>query len=301
LAQEGSQIMTLAANLRADVERSLNQTLNSRNSELKKDNIPPIFAFDTTRKPSQLSSYENHRYIMDWWTADWGDPALDEGHFRHRSIAGLEILGMNVATDGIYGVESGSLLTSNFMEHGTLAGRIRQSDYRPFLLTLYGNLCFAMDSGNRFAPEDALIPGSHAGEGAGWTWSPVINSSLQPTLALRWLLCYEEGDHDTVHLQKAAPKSWFAQREKIVVRNCPTRFGRLTWSTESLPGQSGWLINVELTQAAKSAFNTEIIVHIHHTDNRRIKSSSVGRIVDNSVVIAPGDFAGKRKIMIQVE
>ena len=301
LAQEGSQIMTLAANLRADVERSLNQTLNSRNSELKKDNIPPIFAFDTTRKPSQLSSYENHRYIMDWWTADWGDPALDEGHFRHRSIAGLEILGMNVATDGIYGVESGSLLTSNFMEHGTLAGRIRQSDYRPFLLTLYGNLCFAMDSGNRFAPEDALIPGSHAGEGAGWTWSPVINSSLQPTLALRWLLCYEEGDHDTVHLQKAAPKSWFAQREKIVVRNCPTRSGQLTWSTESLPGQSGWLINVELTQAAKSAFNTEIIVHIHPTDNRRLKASSVGRIVDNSVVIAPGDFAGKRKIMIQVE
>ena len=100
--------MAQAASLRADVERSLNQTLNSRNSELKRESISPIFAFDTTRKPSQLSSYENHRYIMDWWTEDWGDPELDEGHFRHRSLAGLEILGMNVATDGIYGVESGS-------------------------------------------------------------------------------------------------------------------------------------------------------------------------------------------------
>ena len=45
------------------------------------------------------------------------------------------------------------------MEHGTLAGRIRQDDYRPFLLALYGNLCFAMDSGNRYAPEDALLAG----------------------------------------------------------------------------------------------------------------------------------------------
>jgi hypothetical protein len=301
LAQEGSQIMAQAASLRADVERSLNQTLNSRNSELKRESISPIFAFDTTRKPSQLSSYENHRYIMDWWTADWGDPELDEGHFRHRSLAGLEILGMNVATDGIYGVESGSLLTSNFMEHGTLAGRIRQNDYRPFLLTLYGNLCFAMDSGNRFAPEDALIPGSYAGEGAGSTWSPVINSALQATLALRWLLCYEEGNRDTFHLQKAAPKSWFAPGEKIAERNCPTRFGRLTWSTESLPAQSGWVVNVEFPNSATLPFNAEIIVHLHPPDGRGITSSTIGRAAENSVVIPPSVLAGQTKITIRVQ
>ncbi len=301
LLQEGAQITTQAKSLRADVERSLGRTLDSRNAEMKRENIPPISAFDTTRKPSQLTSYENHRYLMDWWTADWGDPELDAGHFRHRSIAGLEIVGMNVATDDVYGVESGSLLTSNFMEHGTLAGRIRQDDFRPFLLTLYGNLCFAMDSGNRFAPEDALIPGGQAGEGTGWTWSPVINSVLQPTLALRWLLCYEEGNRDAVHLQKAAPKTWFAAGEKIAVRNCPTRFGQLSWSTESQRERGGWLVRIELPHSRAVPFSAELVVHIHPSDGRKLKTSSIGRVVNNTVVISPDALAGKRVIELRID
>lgn len=301
LSQEGAKIMAQAKSLRADVERSLNRTLDSRNPDLKRENISPISAFDTTRKPSQLTSYENHRYLMDWWSADWGDPELDAGHFRHRTLAGLEIVGMNVAIDDVYGVESGTLLTSNFMEHGTFAGRIRQADYRPFLLTLYGNLCFAMDSGNRFAPEDALIPGGYAGEGAGWTWSPVVNSVLQPTLALRWMLCYEEGNRDTVHLQKAAPRSWFAPGEKIAVHNCPTRFGQIAWTTESLREHAGWLVKIELPQSPAAPFNAEIIVHIHPSDGRKLKTTTVGTIVNNTVAIPPSELAGKGAIEIRVE
>ena len=299
LEQEGSQILAQAAKIRADVERSMNLTLNSRNSALQAQKITPIFAFDTTRKPTQLSSYENHRYIMDWWTADWGDVELDEGHFRHRALAGLEMLGMNVATDGIYGVESGPLLTSNFMEHGTLAGRIRQKDYRPFLLTLFGNSCFAMDSGNRFAPEDALIPGGQAGEGSGWTWSPVVNSALQPTLGLRWLLCYEEGNRDTVHLQKAAPKTWFMPGKKIAVRSCPTRFGLFSWTTDSQQSESGWAIDISFSPNS-SASSPETIIHIHPPDGRALKSSTIGQLVDNAVIVAPSDWAGKTAISIRV-
>ncbi len=132
--------------------------------------------------------------------------------------------------------------TSNFMEHGTLAGRIRQDDYRPFLLALYGNLCCAMDGGSRYAPEDALLPGNYPGEGSEYAWSAVINSTLQPTVGLRWLLCYEEQDapgrRPAVHLQKAAPRHWFAAGQRIAVDRCPTRFGELSWRTEPR-GQGG--------------------------------------------------------------
>jgi hypothetical protein len=300
LIQEGSAVADYAASLRADVEHSLTLTLNARNPELKRERITPISALDTTRKSNELSSYENHRYLMDWWTADWGDPELDEGHFRHRNIAGLEVLGMNVANDGIYGVESGTLLTSNFMEHGTLAGRIRQVDYRPFLLTLYGNLCFAMDSGNHFAPEDALLPAGYAGEGAAWMWSPVVNSALQPTLALRWLLCYEESNRDTVHLQKAAPKPWFAPGQNIKVRNCPTRFGRVTWSTESSANQSEWNVNIQFLDSPSIPFGAELIVHIHPADNRALKTCSLGRLSENSVAISPADLSGKTTLSLTI-
>ena len=169
LRREAAEAARIAAEMRVDIERSLKQTLDDRNPAMKQAGITPFTAFDIHRKPAELSSYENHRYMMDWWTSDWGDAELDAGHFKHRAIAGEQIMGMNI--DGDYP------RTSNFMEHGTLAGRVRQEDYRPFLLALYGNLCYAMDSGNRYAPEDALLPGNYPGEGSPYAWSAVVTSS----------------------------------------------------------------------------------------------------------------------------
>jgi hypothetical protein len=298
LVEEGIAISEEAKELRGDVERALRFTLDARSSEMKAAGITPFSAFDTKRKPTDLASYENHRYMMDWWTADWGDADLDLGHARHRAIAGREVLGMNVSTDEIYNVDSGTLMTSNFMEHGTLAHRIRLADHRPFLLTLYANLCFAMDCGTRYSPEDALIPGSYAGEGDAGGWSAVINSALQPTMGLRWLLCYEENDQDIVHLQKAAPKQWFAAGERIVVNNCPTRFGLISWSTESAKGSAGWTVKLDLSRW--QILNAQIIIHLHPPDGQRLNTASAGKLDGNSIVIPAGSITDHRQISIRV-
>ncbi|MCL5671646.1 MAG: hypothetical protein M1423_10190, partial [Acidobacteria bacterium] len=177
--QEAKKVTGIAAEMRLLIERSLKSTLARRNPAMKEAGITPFTPFDTRRKPTELTSYENHRYMMDWWTSDWGDAALDRGHFIHRKIAGEQILGLN--TDGA------SVRTSNFMAHGTLSYLIRQDDYRPFLLTLYALACYTMDSGSRYSPEDAYLPGGHPGDGGPYGWSAVINSELQPALGLRWL------------------------------------------------------------------------------------------------------------------
>jgi hypothetical protein len=228
---------------------------------------------------------------MDWWLSDWGDPELDAGHFAHRKLAGQQILGMN--TDGNYP------RTSNFMEHGTLAGRIRQDDYRPFLLALYGNLCYAMDSGSRYAPEDALLPGNYPGEGSPYAWSAVINSTLQPTLGLRWLLCYEEHDHDVVHLQKAAPQQWFSPGELIRVRNCPTRFGPISWSTEALEpatGSARWKVEVTLIPS----YNADLAIHIHPADRSALRSASLGEVHSDHVVVAAHLLVGRSHFQVEI-
>lgn len=297
LTDAGQVFENLAKELRADVQSALKITMDARNPEMKRAGITPFSAFDTARKPEQLTSYENHRYMMDWWTADWGDAELDEGHFRHRTIAGQEVLGMNQAADGIYAIDSGTKLTSNFMEHGTLAARIRRDDYRPFLLTLYANLTFAMDSGNRYAPEDALFPGGSAGEGAGWTYSAVVNSVLQPTLSLRWLLCYEENDSDRVHLQKAAPKTWFAAKQRIAVEKCPTRFGEIGWSTQST--SSGWDVTIDLPP--NKPFDADIVVHLHPASGGKLRSASAGTLSGNMVVLSKAQLAGKTSHTIHME
>ncbi|HLI35075.1 MAG TPA: hypothetical protein VKW70_08520 [Terriglobia bacterium] len=291
LRSESRQLETLAAQMRTDIERSLQKTLEARNPAMKEAGITPFTPFDTTRKPTELTSYENHRYMMDWWTSDWGDPALDEGHFKHRLIAGEQMMGMN--TDGHYP------RTSNFMSHGTLAGRIRQEDYRPFLLTLYGLCCYTMDCGNRYSPEDALLPGNYPGEGSPYGWSAVVNSELQPAMGLRWLLCYEEHDRDVVHLQKAAPQHWFKQGEKIRVWQCPTRFGLVSWTTESAAGGAGrpqWQVKIQFA----APFNADLVVHIHPPDRQPLRSASMGQLQKDRIILPASLLAGKTAVELTI-
>ena len=291
LAEEGAEIAAWARQIRADVERSLATTMAARNPEMKRAGISPFTPFDTKRKPAELSSYENHRFMEDWWTCDWGDPELDLGHFRHREIAGLQLLGMNL--DGAYP------RTSNFMSHGTLAGRIRLDDYRPFLLTLYALCCYTMDGGNWYSPEDAFLPGGHPLEGSPYGWSAVVNSELQPAMGLRWLLCYEEHDRSVVHLQKAAPKDWFAAGQQIRVERCPTRFGHVSWMTQAVSAAQGrpkWRVSIQFDDP----FDADLIVHIHPPDRKPLQTASLGQLQRDRVLLSAAILSGKKHIDLDV-
>ena len=260
----------IAKEMRANIQASLQATLALCSPEMKNMGITPFTPDDIDHPPKELSSYENHRFMQDWFLADWGDPALDLGHLKHREIAGLQIMGLH--TDGAVA------RTSNFMDHGSLAVKIRQQDYRPFLLNLYALVCYAADSGNRYAPEDAYLPGSFAGEGGRYGWASVVNSTLQPTLGLRWLLCYEEWDKDVCHLQKAAPKHWFASGENIAVAKCPTRFGSVSWSTHAVASRH-WQVTVDIPRG----FTGDLVIHVHPDDGQPISRSSLGTIVESAV------------------
>ena len=288
LRASASRYDAFASEMRANIQRSLEATLSLRSPDMRDAGITPFTPEDIHHHPTELSSYENHRFMQDWFLADWGDAALDLGHLKHREVAGMQILGLH--TDGV------SARTSNFMDHGSLAVKIRQADYRPFLLNLYALTCYAADSGNRYSPEDAYIPGSYPGDSGGYGWSAVINSTLQPTLGLRWLLCYEETDQAICHLQKAAPKHWFAKGESISVKNCQTRFGAISWKTEAI-SNSGWKISVE----AASAFNGDLVIHIHPNDSKPLQATSAGKVMGNSVVLSASEMAATPHVEIEVK
>ncbi len=287
LAAEAKRFMEIATEMRADIQRSLEKTLKAMSPEMKSAEISPFTPEDTHRHPKDLLSYENHRFMQDWFLADWGDRTLDLGHLKHRSIAGMERVGLHI--------DGGAQRTSNFMEHGTLAVKIRQENYRSFLLTLYGLVCFAADSGNRYSPEDALIPGGYAGEGNKYGWSAVVNSVLQPTLGLRWLLCYEESDADVCHLQKAAPKHWFEAGERISVERCPTRFGTLGWETESLPNRQ-WRVRLTLPPN----FSAVLRIYIRPQDGRGLATTSLGSIESDCVRLGSEVLAGKGSLELSI-
>lgn len=283
----GDRYQALAGEMRGLIQESLRITLSRCSPEMKQAGITPFTPGDTHQDPRQLESYENHRFMMDWFTADWGDEQLDLGHLRHRELAGMQIVGLN--TDGA------EQRTSNFMAHGTLSVRIRQQDYRPFLLTLYALTCYAADSGNRYAPEDAWIPCGMPEQGSRYGWSAVVNSVLQPAMGLRWLLCYEEGNRDVCHLQKGAPKHWFAAGERIRVGHCPTRFGRLGWSTVA-QGERSWQVEVDFEQP----FTGDLAVHIHPPDGQPLRHTSAGRIDGDTIRFAAADLLSTRHLDFNV-
>jgi hypothetical protein len=256
---------TLADEMRENIRASLAATIAAGDPAMRAAGITPFETNDTRRKPTQLSSYENHRFMQDWFLGDWGDPSLDEGHLKHRLLAGLQIMGLN--TDGDVA------RTSNFMSHGTLAVKIRREDYREFLLTLYALVCYASDSGNRYAPEDAYIPGSYPGEQSPYGWSAVINSTLQAAMGLRWLLCYEESDLPLCHIQKGAPRHWFTKGERIAVRQCPTRFGPLSWSTEAV-SDTEWKVTVN----ASPGFSADLAVHLRPPRTATLRTTTTGTL-----------------------
>jgi hypothetical protein len=287
LEREGRRYAVIAEQMRNLIDRSLTATIAAGNEQMRTAGITPFEPNDTKRTPNHLTSYENHRFMMDWFTADWGNQALDLGHLKHRELAGQQIMGLH--TDGDWA------RTSNFMAHGTLAVRIRQDDYRPFLLTLYALCCYAADSGNRYSPEDALLPGSYPGEGSKYGWSATVNSVLQPSLGLRWLLCYEESDHDVCHLQKAAPKHWFSEGHRIHVEQCPTRFGLLNWTTAA-KSSSEWQIDISamITSAA------QFVIHIHPPDGKALKSATRGTVENDRVLIDSAVFEKSKTIHLTV-
>lgn len=286
LAVESKRLEAIAAEMRQLIAKSLEKTLASVNPAMREAGITPFSPDDLHRSPKHLTSYENHRFMMDWFTADWGDRALDAGHFKHRALAGQQIMGLH--TDGAVP------RTSNFMAHGTLAGRIRQEDYRPFLLTLYSLVCYAADCGNRYSPEDAYLPGGHPQEGGKYAWSAVVNSVLQPSLGLRWLLCYEESAADVCHLQKAAPKHWFAKGQKIQVERCPTRFGSLSWQTQTLDERE-WVITLDFA----NGFNGSLNIHLHHPSGQQLTSVSFGALAGNVITLKQSELVGKSHLEIR--
>lgn len=283
----GNKYAAIAQEMRSLIERSLSTTLSRCSPTMKQSGITPFTPHDTHHNPHQLSSYENHRFMMDWFTSDWGNEALDIGHLKHREIAGMQIMGL--ATDGA--VER----TSNFMAHGTLSVRIRQQDYRPFLLNLYALVCYTSDGGNFYSPEDAWIPGGMPLQGNRYGWSAVVNSVLQPAMGLRWLLCYEENHADVCHLQKAAPKHWFASGQKIRVGKCPTRFGRLSWTTLA-KSDHAW----EVTLNFESPFTGDLIIHIHPPDGQPLRNSSTGKVSGQSICLTAADLKDQTHLTLNV-
>jgi hypothetical protein len=114
-------------------------------------------------------------------------------------------------------------------------------------------------------------------------------------MGLRWLLCYEENDRDVCHLQKAAPKHWFNNGERIAVHKCPTRFGGIAWATEATSDTS-WHVVIE----AAAGFSGEVRLHVHPPAGGPLRSASAGTVEGSAVLLPAAAFARGGRVELDV-
>jgi hypothetical protein len=124
----------------------------------------------------------------------------------------------------------------------------------------------------------------------------VVNSTLQPSLGLRWLLVWEERQAERVHLQKAAPKHWFEAGKHMGVRRCPTRFGKIEWRTEA-ETSTRWRVTI----TADAGWAAEVVLHVHPPGGARLRRSSAGTVADSWVVIPAGALGSGKPLSFTVE
>ena len=75
----GERYASVAEEMRQNIQASIEATIAASTPEMRTAGITPFEPNDILRKPTELSNYENHRFMMDWFLADWGVPALDSG------------------------------------------------------------------------------------------------------------------------------------------------------------------------------------------------------------------------------
>ena len=99
-----------------------------------------------------------------------------------------------------------------------------------------------------------------------------------------------------MHLQKAAPKHWFAAGEEIRVESCPTRFGQISWATKS-SREGGWDVNIEF----QKPFDADLIVHLHTPARALLKSTTLGELQKDRVRLPASLLRGETNVKFQIE
>ena len=147
--------------------------------------------------------------------------AIVQYRAAHRDV----ILGLPMA----YGYDSDEM--GGFLAQGHAYGLIRLDAPREFLLMLYCLAAHQYTRGTWTAPETrTLEPGKFA-------LPYCAPAQVQAPLMTRWMLVFEEPDTGVLWLAKATPRAWLEQGQSIVVKDAPTRRGRIGYELQSRMGE----------------------------------------------------------------
>ena len=140
-----------------------------------------------------------------------------------------------------------------------------------FLLTYYGDLAHHRMRDVFTAYEQVGIV--DVGFGRNITAGYNINSTLATPRMTKHMLVFEEREQDLIWLNRAAPETWLADGKKTVVKNAPTRWGKIGYWIESHVSEDR--ISAQIDFAGPDCGTLAINLRLRHPGHKKIRGVSL--------------------------
>jgi hypothetical protein len=229
--------------------------------------------------------WRSYRSWMEMLHSGILNPEQIDGVIDYRTSHHDVILGVPMA----YGYRTYEM--AGFLSYGHGYGLIQNDRIREALLMTYSHMAHQYTRGMWMAPETRRLVKDE------WAAPYCGPAQLVMPLMVRWLLAFEDPQSDTLWLAKGLPRDWLEKGKKVMVRNVPTRWGRLAYDLEAAAGET----TAELVLPEKMPSITKF--RMRRKNQRRIKSVTVNGKdwsdfdADSETVSLPSGTGGQIKLI----
>jgi hypothetical protein len=284
----GKELVDFAESYKRDIITSIKKSINSDGNPI----FVPIYPGDNKPFPSMtsgaLANYSNYLYYPSLLYANIFSADISSAVIEFREKRGGAVLG-----------------TSRFMTRlddwpiAKLGWALINLDMvEKFLLTYYSDLAHHRMREIFTAYEQVGI--NDEGKGRIIIASHNICSTLATPRMTKYMLVFEERDKDILWLNRASPRRWLEDGKKIVVRNAPTRWGKISYCVESHTEKNHISARIDIAGIASKSLLIKL--RLRHPDVRQLSSVIVDgdkwRDVDQEKETIDIPCRDKKKIII---
>jgi len=293
----GSHLLILVDSYKRDILDSIDRSIITTPTDRF---LPPVAGakrFFETMTEDALASYTNYRFYPELLYAGILDENRASLIIRYREEKGGSLLGMTRFERWL----------DNWPVFGYAHGILNLDMVEKYLLSYYGHLAHHQTRGTFTAYEQVAIEaveqdGKNANERVHRT-DDCIPSLLTIPRLTRWMLVFEERADELIWLNRAAPRRWLADGQKIIVSNAPTKWGVIGYEITSELAQNTIRVNLSLPSVG---FDANIRLRLRLPDEKSIKSVKVNGDdwsefdVDGEFIELPGGMKGDVEVNAEV-
>lgn len=260
--QEGKNLLEFSEAYKKDIIASLEKSINYASKPvfipMYPGNSKPFATFATE---DRLATYCNYGFYSHLLYADLFDRDISSAIIEFREKRGGEILGA-------------SRFLPSRLDNWPLAefgwALLNLDKVKKFLLTYYSDLAHLRMREVFTAYEQVEIAPFNDSYRTITNGQNICSNLVTPRLT-KYMLIFEEREEELLWLNRAAPRDWLKNGEKIVVGNAPVRWGKISYSIESHIGKGyiGAEINPELCE------KISINLRLRHPDMKKMTAVEV--------------------------